>query len=100
MASSSQSLLLDLSEEQIKNEFDQDVRRNIMKTGSPRETLVKSEELKEEGNKFYTSKAFCCTTNRYDKSLQYLSVAIPKNEDDVKLMEEFGNFINLSITAC
>ena len=66
---------------------------------SRREALVNPKALKEERNKFHRSKAFRCTINRYDKSLQYLCVTIPENEDDANLMEELGISINLNIVA-
>jgi len=87
MANLAQYLLSDLSVNQIKREFDKDVRKTIKEKSYLRGALVKSKELEEE-NKIFKSKAFPSAMNRYDKSLQYMCVAMPNNEDDANLMEE------------
>ena len=40
------------------SEFDEDVRRVVLEMDSPCEMLVKSKELKEEGNILFKSKAY------------------------------------------
>jgi len=53
---STQSIISNFSDDPFMPEFDEDVRR--MQMDSPRETLVKAKELKEEGNTLYKSKAY------------------------------------------
>ena len=71
-----------------------------MKMASPREMLVKFQDLKDEGNTLFKSKAYRCAINTYDNTLQYLCLAIPKNDEDANFMERLGILINLNLTAC
>jgi len=68
MAFSTQSIILDLSNDPFMPKFDKDVRRMVLQMDSPYETLVKAKELKEEGNTLYKSKAYQSAINRYDKA--------------------------------
>jgi len=69
MACQSESLFADFSENQIKGQFDEDVRRAITEMESPLESILKSKELKEECNKVFRAKAYRMAINLYDKSL-------------------------------
>lgn len=66
----------------------------------PLEAILKSKELKEEGNKIFISKAYRMGINLYDKALQYLCVFASKNENDATSTQEHGIAINLNIVAC
>lgn len=48
----------DFYENQIKDYFDDDVRRAIMEMDSPCDALLKSKKLKEEGNKLFKTKNY------------------------------------------
>ena len=83
MACQNRPLLADFSENQIKEEFDEDVRRTVMEMTCPHEMLVKAQELKDEGNTLFKSRAYRCAVNKYDKALQYLCLAFPEHDEDV-----------------
>ncbi|KAJ8437968.1 hypothetical protein Cgig2_033701 [Carnegiea gigantea] len=92
-------LLDDFSENQIKDYFDDDVRKAIMEMNSPCDALLKSKELKEEGNKLFKTKNYRMPLNIYEKSMQFLCVSILQSEDDAILMEDCAIVINLKIAT-
>ncbi|KAJ8430564.1 LOW QUALITY PROTEIN: hypothetical protein Cgig2_019136 [Carnegiea gigantea] len=55
-------------------------RRNLMSTQmeSSCEAFLKSQALKEERNTLYRTKAYRSALNRYEKSIQYLCMVVPR----------------------
>lgn len=93
-------LFVDFTEEQIKDHFDDDVRRIIMEMESPCEALVNSKMLKGEGNKLFKTKNYRLALIAYEKATQFLCVSIPLNENEATLMDELAIAINLNIAVC
>ena len=89
----------DFYENQIKDYFDDDVRRAIMEMNSSYDALLKSKELKEEGNKLFKTKNYKLALNIYEKSMQFLCVSILQSENDAILMEDRAIVINLKIAT-
>ncbi|KAJ8438019.1 hypothetical protein Cgig2_030000 [Carnegiea gigantea] len=93
-------LFVDFTEEQIKDHFDDDVRRIIMEMESSCEALVKLKMLKEEGNKLLKTKDYRLAIITYEKAMQFLCVSVSLNENEATLMKELAIAINLNIAAC
>ncbi|KAJ8426137.1 hypothetical protein Cgig2_022434 [Carnegiea gigantea] len=89
----------EIFENLVKEEYDEDVRRDILGMDNPHEALLRSKVLNEEGNKLFRSKAYWLAVNMYDKSLQYLFVLVLENADDANAIEELGISINLNLAA-
>jgi len=100
MTCHSKSQFVEFSEKHFKEEFIEDVRRDILGLVNLHEAILKAKALKEVDNKLFKIKAHRLAINTYDKSLQHLCVFVPKNVDDANVMEEFGMFINLNLVAC
>lgn len=71
-----------------------------MEMESPCDALVKSKDLKEEGNKFFKTKDCRLAHHLYEKSMQFLCVCVPQSENDAILMEDLAITINLNTAAC
>ncbi|KAJ8433631.1 hypothetical protein Cgig2_026811 [Carnegiea gigantea] len=78
--------------------------RELKSTGQMMEStpkaLLKSQALKEEGNKLCRTKAYRSALNRYEKSIQYLFVVVPGSENEAYEMVELAIAVNLNIAAC
>lgn len=83
-----------ITEEHFKEELDEDVIYATMHMDSPREALMKSHVLKEDGNKRFKSKDYRRALNRYEKSIQYLCMVVLDSENDAHMMEELAIAIN------
>ncbi|KAJ8429025.1 hypothetical protein Cgig2_000372 [Carnegiea gigantea] len=92
-------LFVGFTEYPINVHFDNDVRRVIMQKESSCEELLKSKELKEDGNKLFKIMDYRLALNAYEKSMQFLCVFVPLNENDAHLIKELAIAINLNITA-
>ncbi|KAJ8425985.1 hypothetical protein Cgig2_009492 [Carnegiea gigantea] len=100
MTCHSKSQCVEFSENHFKEEFIEDVRRDILGLVNLYQAILKAKALKEDDNKLFIIKAHRLAINTYDKFLQHLCVFVPKNVDDANVMEELGIFINLNLVAC
>ncbi|KAJ8444473.1 hypothetical protein Cgig2_024037 [Carnegiea gigantea] len=76
-----------------------------MEMESPCDALVKSKDLKEEGE-FLKTKDYRLALYLYEKSMQFLCVCVcvcvcvPRSENDAVLIEDLAITINLNTATC
>lgn len=84
----------------LKGELDEEVLNCVMQMSHLFEALIKSKELKEEGNKVFRKGCFMLASKLYEKALQFVCVGLPSCEQEASMMTDLAISLNLNLAAC